>query len=216
MPTDTVKGFPIPSVRRLPLYLRLLRELRADGHEAVSCTQISESLDLGTVQVRKDLAMTGIVGRPKIGYQIPELINAIETFLGWKNTRDAFLVGAGSLGSALLGYEGFQDSGLNIVAAFDADPAKIGTRIHDKEVLAWDTFHDLAQRMHILIGILTVPADVAQEITNAMILAGIRAIWNYTPAKLEVPPSIVVEDVRLSSSLAALSSRLTQLLESQR
>lgn len=216
MPTDTVRGFPIPSIRRLPLYLRLLRELRADGHEAVSCTQISESLDLGTVQVRKDLAMTGIVGRPKIGYQIPELINAIETFLGWKNTRDAFLVGAGSLGSALLGYEGFQESGLNIVAAFDADPAKIGTTIHDKEVLAWDTFHDLAQRMHILIGILTVPADVAQEITNAMILAGIRAIWNYTPAKLEVPPSIVVEDVRLSSSLAALSSRLTQLLESQR
>lgn len=216
MPTDTVKGFPIPSVRRLPLYLRLLRELRAEGNEAVSCTQISESLDLGTVQVRKDLAMTGIVGRPKVGYQIPELINAIETFLGWKNTRDAFLVGAGSMGSALLGYEGFNESGLNIVAAFDADPAKIGTRIHDKEVLAWETFHDLAQRMHILIGILTVPASVAQEVTNAMILAGVRAIWNYTPAKLEVPPSIVVEDVRLSSSLAMLSSRLTQLLESQR
>lgn len=216
MPTETVKGFPIPSVRRLPLYLRLLRELRAEGREAVSCTQISESLDQGTVQVRKDLAITGIVGRPKVGYQIPELIDAIETFLGWKNTRDAFLVGAGSLGHALLGYEGFNDNGLNIVAAFDADPAKIGTRIHDKEVLAWDTFHDLAQRMHILIGVLTVPADVAQEVTNAMVLAGVRAIWNYTPAKLEVPPSIVVEDVRLSSSLAMLSSRLTRLLESQR
>ena len=216
MPTETVKGFPIPSVRRLPIYLRLLRELRARGHDSVSCTQISENLDQGTVQIRKDLAITGIVGRPKVGYQIPELIDAIETFLGWKNTRDAFLVGAGSLGNALLGYEGFSDSGLNIVAAFDTDLAKIGTQIHDKEVLAWDTFHDLAQRMHILIGILTVPADVAQEVTNAMILAGIRAIWNYTPAKLEVPPSIVVEDVRLSSSLAMLSSRLTRLLESQR
>ena len=216
MPTETVKGFPIPSVRRLPIYLRLLRELRARGCESVSCTQISDNLDQGTVQVRKDLAITGIVGRPKVGYQIPELIDAIETFLGWKNTRDAFLVGAGSLGNALLGYEGFNDSGLNIVAAFDTDPAKIGTRIHDKEVLAWETFHDLAQRMHILIGILAVPADAAQEATNAMILAGVRAIWNYTPAKLEVPPTIVVEDVRLSSSLAMLSSRLTRLLESQR
>jgi redox-sensing transcriptional repressor len=216
MSTETVKGFPIPSVRRLPLYLRLLRELRADGHQVVSCTQISENLGQGTVQVRKDLAITGIVGRPKVGYQIPELIDAIETFLGWKNTRDAFLVGAGSMGSALLGYEGFRNSGLNIVAAFDTDPAKIGTRIHGKEVLDWNVFHDLAQRMHILIGILTVPADIAQEVTNAMILAGIRAIWNYTPATLEVPPAIVVEDVRLSSSLAALSSRLTRLLESQR
>jgi len=216
MPTDTVKGFPIPSVRRLPLYLRLLRELRGEGHDSVSCTRIAESLDQGTVQVRKDLAITGIVGRPKVGYQIPELIDAIETFLGWKNTRDAFLVGAGSLGSALLGYEGFGDSGLNIVAAFDTNPEKVGTRIHEKEVLDWESFHDLAHRMHILIGILTVPADVAQEVTNAMILAGIRAIWNYTPAKLEVPPTIVVEDVRLSSSLAMLSSRLTRLLESQR
>ena len=216
MPIETVKGFPIPSVRRLPLYLRLLRELRSQGHDSVSCTQIAENLDQGTVQVRKDLAITGIVGRPKVGYQIPELIDAIETFLGWKNTRDAFLVGAGSLGSALLGYEGFSDSGLNIVAAFDTNPEIIGTRIHDKEVLAWDSFHDLAHRMHILIGILAVPADVAQEVTNAVILAGIRAIWNYTPAKLEVPPTIVVEDVRLSSSLAMLSSRLTRLLESQR
>ena len=216
MSTDTVRGFPIPSVRRLPLYLRLLRELRADGHEAVSCTQISESLGQGTVQVRKDLAITGIVGRPKIGYQVPELVDAIETFLGWKNTRDAFLVGAGSLGSALLGYDGFQESGLNIVAAFDSDPSKIGTRIHDKEVLDWEVFHDLVQRMHVLIGILTVPAHAAQEVTNAMVLAGIRAIWNYTPATLEVPPAIVVEDVRLSSSLATLSSRLTRQLESQR
>ncbi len=216
MSTDTLKGFPIPSVRRLPLYLRLLRELRADGHDFVSCTQISESLGFGTVQVRKDLAITGIVGRPKVGYQVPELIDAIESFLGWKNTRDAFLVGAGSLGSALLGYDGFRDNGLNIVAAFDTNPAKIGTPIHGKAVLDWDSFHDLAQRMHILIGILTVPATVAQETTNAMILAGIRAIWNYTPATLEVPPAIVVEDVRLSSSLAALSSRLTRQLESQR
>ncbi len=216
MSTDTLKGFPIPSVRRLPLYLRLLRELRAEGHEAVSCTQISESLALGTVQVRKDLAITGIVGRPKVGYQITELVDAIEDFLGWKNTRDAFLVGAGSLGSALMGYDGFRDNGLNIVAAFDTDPAKIGTRIHDKVVLDWESFHDLVQRMHILIGILTVPAAVAQDATNAMVLAGIRAIWNYTPATLEVPPAIVVEDVRLASSLATLSSRLTRLLQSQR
>jgi redox-sensing transcriptional repressor len=203
---------PLPSVRRLPTYLRLLYGLKARGREVVSCTYIAEDLGLVSVQVRKDLAMTGIVGRPKVGYHVAELIDAIECFLGWKNTADAFLVGAGGLGSALLGYEGFKEYHLDVLAGFDIDSAKIGTKIHDKEIFPLEKLPDLVHRMHVLIGILTVPASAAQQAADLMVRAGIRAIWNYTPVKLQVPDSVIVEDVKLAASLAVLSNRLADVL----
>jgi redox-sensing transcriptional repressor len=209
---DLAKSVPLPSVRRLPTYLRLLYGLKARGREVVSCTYIAEDLGLVSVQVRKDLAMTGIVGRPKVGYHVAELIDAVERFLGWKNATDAFLVGAGGLGSALLGYEGFKQYHLNVLAGFDIDPAKIDTKIHDKEIFALEKLPDLVRRMHVLIGILTVPAGAAQEVADLMVRAGIRAIWNYTPVQLQVPDSVIVEDVKLAASLAVLSSRLAEVL----
>lgn len=215
MEPDAAKVAPLPSVRRLPAYLRFLQTLKAHGRDVVSCTHIAEELGLISTQVRKDLAVTGIVGKPKVGYNVPELINAIEEFLGWNNTTDAFLVGAGSLGSALLGYGGFQEYGLNLVAAFDVDPAKVGLDIHGREVFPLEKLHDLALRMHVLIGVLTVPAPAAQDVATYMVLSGIRAIWNYTPVKLEVPESVVVEDVKLASSLAVLSSRLAEQLRNE-
>lgn len=215
MATESIKVAPLPSVRRLPTYLRFLQTLKARGRDVVSCTHIAEALGLVSIQVRKDLAITGIVGKPKVGYHVAELIGSIEEFLGWKNTTDAFLVGAGSLGSALLGYDGFKEFGLNLVAAFDNNPAKVGTQIHGREVFALERMHDLALRMHVLIGVLTVPAAAAQDVANYMVLSGIRAIWNYTPVSLEVPETIVVEDVKLSASLAVLSSRLTEILRGE-
>lgn len=210
-----LKSAPLPSVRRLPTYLRLLYELRARGRDVVSCTHIADDLGLVSVQVRKDLAITGIVGKPKVGYQVPELIAAIEEFLGWNNTRDAFLVGAGCLGAALLGYEGFAEFNLNVLAGFDVNPAKIGTQINGKDIFAMKRLPNLVKRMHVLIGILTVPSSAAQEAADVMIQSGIRAIWNYTPVKLHVPDSVVVEDVKLAASLAALSSRLADSLRKQ-
>jgi redox-sensing transcriptional repressor len=209
---DSLKSVPLPSIRRLPTYLRLLYSLKIRGREVVSCTHIAEDLGLVSVQVRKDLAMTGIVGRPKVGYGVAELIDAIEQFLGWKNTSDAFLVGAGSLGSALLGYEGFKEYRLNVLAGFDANPVKIGTHIHGKEIFAMDKLPDLIRRMHVLIGILTVPAAAAQQVADVLVGAGIRAIWNYTPVQLQVPDGVIVEDVKLAASLAVLSSRLAEML----
>lgn len=211
-PADPAKGYPEPSVRRLPAYLRLLKQYHARGREVVSCTRIAEELELNSIQVRKDLAMTGIVGRPKVGYEVPGLIKAIEDFLGWNNTSDAFLVGAGSLGRALMGYGGFSDYGLNIVAAFDVAPDKIGSQVHGREVLPLEKFGNLAQRMHVHIGILAVPAEAAQEVADLMVRSGLRAIWNYAPVKLSVPKSVVVEDVRLAASLAVLTSRLREML----
>ncbi len=209
---DTSKSAPLPSIRRLPLYLRTLKQLRSRGREVVSCTHIARELGLVSTQVRKDLAMTGIVGKPKVGYDVAALINAIEGFLGWNNTREAFVVGVGGLGSALMGYEGFRQYGLNILAGFDIDPDKIGTRVYEKDVFDLEKLPDFVARMHVLIGILTVPAKAAQDVANRMVLSGMRAIWNYAPVNLEVPDSFIVENMNLSASLAVLSSKLEDAL----
>lgn len=203
---------PLPSIRRLPLYLRVLKVMRDAGRESVSCTHISEALRFDPTQVRKDLAITGIVGRPKVGYHVVELIEAVEDFLGWNNTTDAFLVGVGSLGTALLGYRDFTSLGLNIVAALDADPAKVGRKVHGREVFPLTDLVELATRMHVHIGVLTVPVEAAQSVAAAMVDAGILAIWNFTNTQLDVPPHIIVERADLSSSLAALTSRLKAVM----
>jgi redox-sensing transcriptional repressor len=213
MPDDTGKIAPLPSVRRLPAYLRLLQSLRTGGRDVVSCTHIGKELGLVSTQVRKDLAVTGIVGKPKVGYNIPALISAIEEFLGWKSAQDAFLVGVGSLGRALLGYQGFQEYGLRLVAGFDIDPIKVGSEVHGKQVFALEELSEQALRKHVRIGVLTVPAAAAQYAAKLMVEAGIRAIWNYTPVTLEVPAKVIVEDVKLSASLAVLSSRLAESLK---
>lgn len=212
MAEDAIRPVPLPTVRRLPAYLRLLYSLQARGRDVVSCTHIADELGLVSVQVRKDLAAIGVVGRPKVGYQLPGLIAAIRSFLGQNNISEAFLVGAGSLGGALLGYDGFKEFGLNILAGFDVNPAKIGTEIHGKRIFALDKLPDLVGRMHVLIGIITVPAAAAQGVADALVLSGMRAIWNYTPVKLNVPGTVIVEDVKLAASLAVLSSRLAESL----
>jgi len=205
---QSVKSFPIPSIQRLPVYLRFLKEQQSRGDILVSCTRIAEEFGQLSVQVRKDLSITGISGRPKVGYRINELIDAIENFLGWNQKTNAFLIGAGSLGSAILGYEGFVEHGLNIVAAFDVDSTKIGQTIHRCPVCNLRQMLEMGRNANIEIGILTVPSSSAQEVANTLVQIGVRGIWNYTPIRLDIPPAIICEDVKLSASFAALSSRL--------
>lgn len=207
---SSFRPFPIPSIQRLPVYLRFLKEQRERGEVVVSCTRIAEEFGQLSVQVRKDLAITGISGRPKVGYRVIELIEAIEEFLGWNRKTDAVLVGAGSLGSAILGYEGFVEHGLNIVAAFDSDPKKVGSTIHHCPVYSIKSLLEMGKSFDhpIEIGILTVPSGVAQEIASLLVEIGVRAIWNYTPERLELPVGMVCEDVKLSASFAVLSSRI--------
>lgn len=176
----------------------------------MSCSTIGEALNLVPVQVRKDLQYTGIVGKPKTGYSVDELVRSIETFLGWNNVNEAFLAGAGNLGTALLGHERFSRFGLRIVAAFDTDPAKVGAWIHDKAVLPLEKLADLAQRMSIHLGIITTPAEVAQSIADEMVKGGIQAIWNFAPVKLKLPENIIVHNEDLYSSLASLSWKLAR------
>ena len=205
-------SIPQPSLSRLPQYHHYLVELEARGISQVSCSVIGRDLGCVPVQVRKDLQYTGIIGKPKTGYSVSELILAIETFLGWNNINEAFLVGAGNLGTALLGHERFSKFGLRIVAAFDTDPAKIGQWIHEKAVLPLDKLADLAPRMSIHLGIITAPAEVAQAIADEMVKAGILAIWNFAPVRLKVPEHIFVHNEDLYSSLASLSWKLAKRL----
>lgn len=199
------KQYPHPSIRRLPSYLRLLRQLREDGEQKVSCTHIARELDLDSTQVRKDLALTGITGRPRIGYDLSPLIAAIETFLGWNRSTDAYLVGCGNLGHALIGYDNFRRCGLCIAAAFDSAPDKVGQDIFGRTVHALDELPAMAAANGVRMGILAVPAAAAQAAAEVMVAGGIVGIWNFAPAKLDLPEEVAVENVELVSSLAVLS-----------
>ena len=207
-----VPPIPQPSLKRLPQYHHYLVDMEAKGVTRISCSAIGRDLGLVPVQVRKDLQYTGIIGKPKTGYSVSELIQAIEQFLGWNNVNEAFLVGVGNLGTALLGHERFSKFGLRIVAAFDTDPAKIGQWIHEKAVLPLDKLVDLAPRMSILLGIITTPAEAAQAVADEMVKGRIQAIWNFAPVKLRVPEDIIVHNEDLYSTLASLSWKLARRL----
>jgi len=213
MNTDVIRMVSEPTLKRLPLYHRFLKEVVQWGQASVSCTEIGEELKLDPTQVRKDLEAAGISGRPRIGYATSAVVDGIERFLGWKKVSEAFLVGAGSMGSALLGYRKFEECGLKIVAAFDSDPAKIGRKIHSKHVLPLEKLADLAQRMHVLIGIITVPAPEAQAVAELLVAGGVRAIWNFAPVRLRMPEQIIVHNEDLYCSLASLSQKLAKSLE---
>lgn len=201
---------PTPTLRRLPKYYHYLRKLQEEGQEIVSATQMAEDLGIHHTQVRKDLASTGSQGKPKVGHRVADLVASIETFLNWNSFSDACLVGAGNMGSALLGYGGFARAGIRITAAFDASPSKVGRKIHGLAVLSMDRLAETLQRQKITIGILTVPAEKAQHIAETMVKNGIQAIWNFAPVTLDVPSDIIVENVELYASLAIFSRKLSE------
>jgi redox-sensing transcriptional repressor len=201
------------TLRRIPRYLNYIKQLKGEGRSHVSASRIGEILGVHHTQVRKDLALAGLVGIPKVGHKIDDMIPVLETFLNWDNISDAFLVGAGNLGAAIMGYDGFHKTGIKIVAAFDTDVRKIGKTISGTEVLPISKFPSLAERMHIHIGVITTPAEAAQEIADMMAESGILAIWNFAPIKLRTPEDMIVEDVNLYSSLAVLSKKLKQKIQ---
>ncbi|MDR3626836.1 MAG: redox-sensing transcriptional repressor Rex [Ignavibacteriaceae bacterium] len=205
LPENQLKGLRLPTIRRFPKYLRILWELSSMGRDVVSSEKIANELNIDSITVRKDLAFTGIIGKPKIGYSISLLINGIERLIKPNNQTNIFLIGAGNLGAALLGYKGFEKHGYNIIAAFDSDPYKIGTTIHNKPVLSIDKITEIVEIPGDNIGVLCVPGNVAQQTAEILVKSGIRAIWNFTNVELKVPGHVTVLSEDLSSSLAVLS-----------
>lgn len=194
-------------VKRFPLYLRVLQEMTAQGDVFASGAVVAKALNLDPIVVRKDLSRTGVRGKPRVGFPMKELVAAIERYLGWNANTDAVLAGAGRLGSALLGYPGFQHQGFRIVAAFDANPKKRG-KIAGVPVYPASQIAEVVRNLKVSLGILTVPADQAQAVADAMMAGGIRGIWNFTPVQLSVPEDVIVKREDLAASLAVLSHRL--------
>ncbi len=197
-------------LKRLPVYLSYLKALPENGQTHISATALAAALNMGEVQVRKDLALVSDGGRPKIGYPRDVLISDIEEFLGYGYTNNAVLIGAGKLGKALMGYSGFAEYGLNIVAAFDNDEALVGRTKSGKTILPLSELAPFCQEQKIKIGIITVPAEHAQEVCNLLIDVGIAAIWNFAPTHLDVPASILVQNENMAASLALLSKHLSE------
>lgn len=197
------------TLARMPLYLHFLQEEHSKGAQYISSTVIAQNISVSSVLVRKDLALVSSeAGRPRLGFAISRLIVDIEKFLGYDNLSDAIIVGAGGLGRAFLGYEGFKSNGLNIVAAFDISEHLIGTNVLGKEILPLSKLAEFVEEHKIRIGIITVPKVAAQDVLNKMIDAGIKAVWNFAPAPLRVPKDIVLKTEDLAASLAMLAGKL--------
>lgn len=205
-----IQSVSTQTLQRLPAYLRYLKSLSKYGAMNISAKAIADALELGEIQVRKDLASVSSGGRPKIGYIKEDLINAINTYLGYDNISDAVLVGAGKLGRTLLAYDGFEEYGLNIVAAFDTDDNIIGESEKGRKIFPADKLKELCERMNIRIGIITVPAQNAQSVCDMLVEAGVLAIWNFAPTHLKVPDNILVRSENMAASLAVLSKHLAE------
>ena len=205
----------VPTIRRLPMYLRILRRCKKEGIESISSKKLAKEMGLEPIGVRKDLSFTGYVGKPRYGYNVVELYEAINSIVAWDSKSEAALVGVGHLGSAISGYSGLKKYGLKIPVAFDVDPAIVGTEINDIPILPLADLEKIVTRTQLQMGILCVPSGAAQEVADMMVVAGIRGIWNFTPVKLQVPSDVVVQQEDLASGLAVLSVKMSHVIQSE-
>lgn len=206
----------IAAIKRLGRYLKELRPLLKKNVEAVSASQLSRELGIHETQIRRDLALIGLEGKPKIGHDLKEVTRVIETYLNVDNTSDAILVGVGHLGTALLAYNSFkkfENSGIRIISAFDKNPVIIGQQVHNISVFDVAKMENLISRMSIHVGIITTPPENAQEIAERMVHAGITAIWNFAPVKLKLPHEVVVENAEIETGLTYISHMLKNRLK---
>ncbi len=199
---------PEPTLRRLPWYLSNVRLMKKRGEQFVSSTQISKEISIDASQIAKDLSYVNISGRTRVGYEIDTLISVLENFLGFTNIHKAYLFGVGSLGGALLRDSGLSHFGLQIVGAFDVNPKLVGTSINNIPIYHTSEFFEKMKESDVNIGVLTVPIEIAQEISDTMIEGGIQAIWNFTPFRIRVPENIVVQNTSLYAHLAVMFNRL--------
>jgi len=202
------------TLNRMPAYFLYLKKLDFQEHQSISAAAIANDLNLNEIQVRKDLAaVSSSGGKPHKGFDICTLIEDIKAYLGYDDVNNAVIVGAGKLGQALLCYDGFSEYGLNILAAFDANPTVIHRSINSKYVYPMEKIPEICHLLNIQIGIITVPAAYAQLVCDQLVDSGIRAIWNFAPVLLNVPQKILVQNENMAVSLAILSKHLAVKLQ---
>ena len=194
----------IETIKRLPLYLRILKSKKEENIKNISSTTIANELKLNSIQVRKDLAAVSKEdGKPGVGFEIDKLIDDINEFLDLNQTKNVIIVGAGRLGQALLNYNQFENE-INVVMAFDKDKSKC----NGKNIRYIDEMSEVIKEMDIHIGIITVPKEEAQNVCDFMVQNGIEAIWNFAPVYLEVPKGVAVKNEDLSVSLSILIKQM--------
>ena len=202
------RSIPKATLGRLPLYLNYLRRLPPASGPTISATRIARQLGLGDVQVRKDLAAVSGAGKPRIGYVVQDLVENLESALGADQVTQAVLVGAGKLGGALLEYSGFEEYGIQIVAAFDRDDQTGRTSRKVGVIRPVGELEHFCGEHGIKLGIITVNSESAQEVCDRMVRSGIKAIWNFAPCGLNVPEDILLKQENFALSLAHLNNLL--------
>ncbi|MDD2283786.1 MAG: redox-sensing transcriptional repressor Rex [Paludibacter sp.] len=204
---------PEPTLRRLPWYLAFAKLVLKQGESVLSSTRIARNISVDASMVAKDLSYVKISGKTRVGYDVKELVAVLENFLGFTNSHQAFLFGVGSLGGALMHDNGLEQFGLEIMAGFDVKYELSGTSINHIPIHHIDRFVELQKQTGVNIGILTVPVDKAQEVSEVMVAGGIKAIWNFTPYRIVVPDNIVVQNTSIYAHLAVMFNRLNALKE---
>ena len=197
-----------PAIRRMPTYLHKLLRLQKEGRTHVSTTELAEYMNTELIVVRKDIALTGISGLRRVGYDVDELITYIKKFLGWQNSINATLIGAGSLGSALLGYDDFSCYGFNITSVFDCNPEKVGRMVHGHQVCHIDDMAEELSRNPADVAVICVSNASAQQVADKVVAQGIKYIWNFANVALMVPPEVIIQREVIAGGLAMLGVKI--------
>ena len=214
MASDDIKQawkVPEPTLRRLPWYLAFVKLMKGKGEAFISSTQIAKEINVDPSQVAKDLSFVNISGKTRVGYDINALVDVLEDFLGFTSQHKAFLFGVGSLGASLLHDTGLSQYGLEIVAGFDVREDLDGNMINGIPVFHMDDFPAKQKEYGATIGVITVPVEKAQEVTDRIIEGGIEALWNFTPFRIRVPEHIVVQNTSMYAHLAVMFNRLNSM-----
>ena len=200
----------IPAIRRMPTYLHKLLKMQAEGKVRVSSTELAEYMKIELIVVRKDISLTGIAGQRRVGYDVNELIRYIKKYLGWEESIPAALVGAGSLGTALLGYDDFEHYGFRIEQVYDSSPDKIGQNIFGRVVRSMDDMAECFAEKHPEIAVICVSNTAAQNVADKLVSLGVKYIWNFANVSLKVPADVMVQREVIAGGLAMLSVRRKQ------
>jgi redox-sensing transcriptional repressor len=189
------KNIPDIVVGRLPLYLRTLQTMLVQGRQITSSQELGEYLGISAAQIRKDLSQFGEFGKQGTGYNIQYLAKQLSEILNVNQVWDMAIVGAGDIGHAVARYQGFANRGYRVSLIFDNNAEKIGSKIGDLVIQDSAMMTELIRNHKIKVAMLTVPASIAQDVAEQLIEAGVRAILNYAPVTLNVPPNIRVQNI---------------------
>ena len=203
MANETMK-IPQATAKRLPLYYRFLTNLHSSGKQRVSSAELSEAVKVDSATIRRDFSYFGALGKKGYGYNVNYLLSFFRKTLDQDELTKVALIGVGNLGTALLNYNFSKNNNTKIEVAFDVDPNKIGKEYDGVKIYHMDDLEKVCAEEDIQVAILTIPSSVAQTITDRLVNANIKGILNFTPARLNVPPSLRIHHIDLAVELQSL------------